>query len=191
MTGTIKRLDLANASGVITASDGQIVGFLPSAVLAYDVPILAVGQVVSFDLEDGRHPHAVNVSVQRAPQSLNGPEKHPEVTRLRFMGFQQERGVRSYRFEMAVPEGQKATFIVHADIALFTKHHVGIQEGPSLCLRLLASKPDGASTSGGTAFEYSLTDRELLAYLASRPVPRVRHGPRSTSHATAETPHAV
>ena len=69
MTGTIKRLDVASASGVITAEDGLMVRFCPSAVLTYDVPSLAIGQVVSFDLEGGRCPKALNIFVQRAPQA--------------------------------------------------------------------------------------------------------------------------
>ena len=75
MTGTIKSLDVGSASGVITAEGGLSVGFSPSAVLAYDVPSLALGQVVSFDLEDGRSPKALNVLLQRPPQAVNGHKK--------------------------------------------------------------------------------------------------------------------
>ena len=82
MTGTIKRLDVASASGVITAEDGLIVGFCPSAVLAFDVPSLAIGQVVSFDLEGGRCPKALNVFVQRAPHAVNAQEKRLEIALL-------------------------------------------------------------------------------------------------------------
>ncbi len=75
MTGTIKSLDVGSATGVITAEDGLIVGFCPSAVLQYDVPTLAIGQVVSFELEGGRCPKALNVCVQRPPHGVNGQRK--------------------------------------------------------------------------------------------------------------------
>lgn len=176
MTGTIKSLDPASASGVITAADGLMVGFRPSAVLAYDVPILAVGQLVSFDLEGGRRPQALNVCVLRAPRSLNGQERRLEITCLRYAGFQQQGDIRSYRFELFAPGEARATFTVNTDLALFTKHHVGIQEGPGLCLHLLAAELDLAGTAAGTPFQCSLTDREMLAHLASRPVPRAKHG---------------
>jgi cold shock CspA family protein len=191
MTGTIKCLDSASASGVITAADGVIVGFRRSAVLAYDVPILAVGQVVSFDLEGGRRPLALNVCVQRAPQSLNGQERRQEITRLRYMGFQQEGGIRSYRFELFVPGEARATFTVNTDLALFTKHHVGIQEGPGLCLHLLAAELDLAGAAAGTPFQYSLTDREMLAYLATRPVPRAKPGPKRGLPAPGAASHVA
>ena len=190
MTGTIKSLDPASAAGVITAADGLSVGFNTSAVMAYDLPVLAVGQVVSFDLEGGRRPEALNVCVQRAPQAWNGKERHLGITGLRYMGFQQEGGMRSYRFELFAPGEAKATFTVNTDLALFTKHHVGIQEGPGLCLHLLTAELGLASIAAGTPFQCSLTDREMLAYLATRPVPRAKRGAK-TSPQSPETLQAL
>jgi hypothetical protein len=180
MTGTIKSLDVASASGVITAADGLMVGFCPSAVLAYDVPLLAIGRVVSFDLEGGRCPKALNVLVQRAPQAGNTQEKRLEIARLRYMGFEHRGTVRIYRFERLIPGEAKRTFTVDADLTLFTKHHVGIQEGPVLCLHLLAAELDLSNEAGRTAFQCSLTEREMLAHLASRPAPRTKPGPKRT-----------
>ncbi len=174
MTGTIRSLNPTGASGVITAADGVTVGFRTSEVLAYDVPILAVGQVVSFELEGGRRSHALSVCVQRAPQASNGQEKRLELRRLRYLGFQQERGIRSYLFELSTPGEARATFIVNSEMALFTKHHVRIQEGPGLCLHLLAAELDVAGAAANTVSECSLTDRDMLAYLATRPVPSAK-----------------
>src|SRR5450759_100963 len=61
MTGTIKSLGGATESGFITTENGLNVGFCPTSVLAYDVASLAVGQLVSFDLESGRSLKALNV----------------------------------------------------------------------------------------------------------------------------------
>lgn len=184
MTGTIKSLDVASASGVITAEDGLTVGFCPSAVLAYDVPLLAIGRVVSFDLEGGRCPKALNVLVQRAPQAGNAQEKRLEIARLRYMGFEHRGTVRIYRFERLTPGEEKRTFTVDADLTLFTKHHVGIQEGPVLCLHLLAAELDLSNEAEQTTFQCSLTEREMLAHLASRPAPRTKPGPKRTPPAS-------
>ncbi|MEK7408443.1 MAG: hypothetical protein AAB225_25505 [Acidobacteriota bacterium] len=191
MTGVIKSLDSGSASGVIAAEDGLIVGFCPAAVLAYDVPILAIGQVVSFELEGGRCPQALNVCVQRAPQAVNTQERRLEFARLRYMGFEHRGSVRIYRFERLTPGEEKGTFTVDADLALFTRHHVGIQEGPALCLHLLAAELDVAGAAARTSFGCSLTDREMLAHLASRPVPRAKYGPKRTLPASGVTSHVV
>ena len=190
MTGTIKSLDSGSASGVITAADGLMVGFHTSAVLAYDAPGLAVGQTVGFDLEGGSRPQALNVYVQRPPQSRNGQEKHPAITRLRYVGFQQEGAIRSYRFELFAPGEARAAFTVKTDMALFTKHHVGIQEGPGLCLHLLAAELDLASGASGSPFPCWLTDRDMLAYLATRPVPPEKRGAKA-SRRPVETPQHI
>ena len=191
MTGTIKRLDVASASGVITAEDGLIVGFPLSAVLAYDLPILAIGQVVSFDLEPGRCPKALNVYVERAPHGAKAQEKRLEITRLRYVGFEHSGNIRAYLFERLSPGLEKRTFTVTTDLTLFTKHHVGIQEGPALCLHLLAAELDVADAAVLTSFRCSLTDREMLAHLASRPVPRAKYGFKRAQHAAGVTPHVV
>jgi cold shock CspA family protein len=191
VTGTIKSLDVASGSGVIAAADGLSVGFFSSAVLTYDVPTLAIGQMVSFDLEPGRCPKALNVLVQRAPQPLNTQDRRLEIARLRYMGFDHRGSVRIYRFERFVPGEAKRTFTVDVDLALFTKHHVGMQEGPALCLHLLAAELDLADEAGRTASQCSLTDREMLAHLASRPVPRPKHGFKHAQHAPDVTSHVV
>jgi hypothetical protein len=187
MTGTIKSLDLASASGVITIDDGLLVGFCPAAVLAYDVPGLAIGQVVSFDLDGGRCPKALNVCVQRKPQGLNGMEKRLEATRLRYLGFEHRGNIRAYLFEGLTPGAKKRTFAVDADLALFTRHHVSMQEGPALCLHLLAAELDFADAAVRTSCQCSLTDREMLAHLASRPVPRSKYGAKRTLAASGAT----
>jgi len=191
MTGTIKSLDVGSASGVITAEGGLSVGFSPSAVLAYDIPSLALGQVVSFDLEAGKHPTALNVLVQRAPEAANAHGKRLEITRLRYVGFEHQGNVRAYMFEEIAPGAEKRTFTVNADLALFTRHHVGMQEGPALCLHLLAAELDMAGAAAGTSVQCSLSDREMLAYLASRPAPRARPGFKRAAPAPDVTPHVM
>ena len=191
MTGTIKSLDLAGESGAITAEDGVVVGFPLSAVLAYDLPILAVGQIVSFDLESGRCPQALNIYVHRAAQAVSAKEKHPEITSLRYLGFEHRGNIRVYLFERLIPGAMKQRFTVDADLALFTRHHVGMQEGPALCLHLLVEELRAQSTAGRTSFQCSLSDRELLTYLANRAAARAKHGSRRTQQAFGVTTHVA
>jgi len=63
--------------------------------------------------------------------------------KLVYMGFSHETtGVRLYRFEGVVSQEIRKGFLVTADIALLTKHHVRIQEVPMICLRLLESSAE-------------------------------------------------
>jgi hypothetical protein len=50
--------------------------------------------------------------------------------------------------------------VVSADVALFTKHRVGIQEGPALSLRLLSADPNSSRSA--------LTELDMQAHLARR-----------------------
>lgn len=184
MTGTIRSLDAASASGVITAQDGEAVGFPLSAVLAYDLPVLAVGQTVSFDIEGRRQPKALNVYVQRPPQSVKARGGRPEETHLRYVGFEHRGSVRAYLFDGLTPGAEKRRFAVDADLGLFAKHHVGVQEGPSMCLHLLAAELGISDAAAWTSLQCSLTDRDMLAHLASRPVRRAKYGPKRTPPAS-------
>jgi len=191
MTGTIKSLDVGSATGVITAEDGLIVGFCPSAVLQYDVPTLAIGQVVSFELEGGRCPKALNVCVQRPPHGEKAQEKRLEITRLRYLGFEHNGNTRGYLFERLSPGSEKRTFTVDADLTLFAKHHIRMQEGPALCLRALAAELDVVEAAAWGSSQCSLTDREMLAHLASLPAPRARHGFKRAPNSPGVTPHVL
>lgn len=78
---------------------------------------------------------------------------------LRYLGFDQLGNARGYRFDL-VSDGDRAReFTVTVDLALFRAHHVGIQEGPSLCAQKLVA--DLESRSEGT---HELTTEDLKAY---------------------------
>ena len=58
---------------------------------------------------------------------------------LRYMGFDQTTNIREYKFD-GVAAGETAKhFVVSADLALFVKYGVGLQEGPALCLKRLSA----------------------------------------------------
>jgi hypothetical protein len=55
------------------------------------------------------------------------------------LGFDQLENARAYRFGVISRSEDDRKFIVTVDLALFRKHGVAIQEGPSLCARKLAA----------------------------------------------------
>jgi cold shock CspA family protein len=173
MTGTIMTFDDRRASGSISAEDGLRVRFDSSAVLAYDAASLAVGQSVTFDVVRGSNPRASNVSVERLHVRRPGAESR-ENAPPRYMGFEQSGNTRLYRFERNLAGHARTSVTVNADMSLFTKHRVGIQEGPALCLALLTTALDGTEIAVTPPPTYALADREMLAYLADRPVKHSR-----------------
>jgi hypothetical protein len=86
-----------------------------------------------------------------------------KVMQLRYMGFDQSKAVRIYRFDSIVDRAPAVRYIVAVDLTLFLKHHVGIQEGPSLCARKLASDLETVQQR-----EHTLTSEDLLAYVTAR-----------------------
>jgi len=52
-------------------------------------------------------------------------------------GFDQANGVRTFHFQAFIDSKELREYAVTADMTLFGKHHVGIQEGPALCSRLV------------------------------------------------------
>ena len=189
MTGRIKNLSAGSASGFIESENGVRLVFDSCAVLAYDVTYLAVGQLVTFDLENGISPRAVNICVQRSHPVAQAEGKRKEIT-LRFVGFEQTKSIRGYKFERTAIGEETETFVVTTDMALFTKHHIGIQEGPALCLHLLVAELEAAGGANGVRLQCTLSERHMQAYLASRPVPGTRNHKRVPRPAAAVS-HSV
>src|SRR5256885_10196896 len=169
MTGRIKNLIDGSDCGVIEAENGLRFHFDSCAVLAYDVTYLAIGQLVTFDLEAGGNPKAVNICLQRSHAPAHTEGKRKETT-LRYVGFDQTKGIRTYRFERTSVGVETETFAVTTDMALFTKHHIGIQEGPGLCLHVLVIGLETPPVNG-PKLACSLTEEHMLTYLASKPIP--------------------
>ncbi len=82
---------------------------------------------------------------------------------VRYMGFEQMRNARSYRFDV-VEKGQPARhFTVTTDLSLFHTHGVGIQEGPALSASKLT-----ADLENNAAGAHELTTEDLLSYVNAR-----------------------
>jgi cold shock CspA family protein len=166
MNGRIKSLSTRSPSGFISAEDGLNIYFESSAVLPPGFSALATGQVVTFDLAGGKPPAAINVRVPPQPCAAPGAPQEDAAgpgACLRYLGFEQAGSVRAYRFRRISLEEKGREFTVNADLALFSKYHVAIQEGPALCLGVLSKGP------GAWAPSQSISDLDMLAHLARGP----------------------
>lgn len=168
MTGRIKSLSTLRQSGFIKADSGLNLYFESSQVRPRGAPGLVAGQSVTFDLDGNKWPAALNVRATAPTQAAPGaPQTAPAGAGLQYMGFEQTGSMRAYCFKRVLRGEETREFIVIADLALFVKHHVGIQEGPALSLRLLSA---GLDCSGQAEWptSQSLSDDEMLAHLARR-----------------------
>ncbi|MGH9722381.1 MAG: hypothetical protein ACRD8O_19395 [Bryobacteraceae bacterium] len=82
---------------------------------------------------------------------------------LRYMGFDQKLNTRLYRFDRVCKGEPTIRHIVRADMALFLVHHIGIQEGPTLCAKKLSADLDDRRER-----DHALTNEDLLAYTSAR-----------------------
>src|SRR5215467_10377566 len=155
MTGSIKNLNAVNGSGFITAEDGQAVYFAASAVWEHDYPFLTVGQAVSFDVLDSQRPRAINVHLYEGRHAPLRPKKPVGPVELRFVGFDQANTIRTFHFQVFMGGKEARDYSVTADVTLFGKYRIGIQEGPALCSRLVMA---GLATSPTETASLALTE---------------------------------
>src|SRR5450755_1906519 len=98
---------------------------------------------------------------------------------FRYMGFDQARNIRSYRFDRIGQGEITRRFVVAVDLGLFLKHHVGVQEGPSLCFHKLS----GDGVLDLLALEpQELTTDDLAAYVSEKPPPDGRKASARRGH---------
>jgi hypothetical protein len=82
---------------------------------------------------------------------------------LRYMGFDQAENIREYKFESGAAGETAERFVVSADLALFTKYRVALQEGPALCLKKLTADLETVQQ-----LPHELTSGDLSAHIADR-----------------------
>jgi len=152
VTGTIVELEPTTRSGVIRSEDGSRVVFHGPAI-GGEFNTLSVGGRVRFDYDrTWSEVTAVHVLVETVL-----PDAPLD---LRYMGFDQAKDVRRYRFDAILGGKLKRRFVVVADMALFRKHHIAVQDGPTLCLHKLMSGLETAPESS----RYELGNDDLLAH---------------------------
>jgi hypothetical protein len=82
---------------------------------------------------------------------------------LRYTGFDQTTNIREYKFDGVAEDETTQHFVVNADLALFVKYRVRLQEGPVLCLKRLA-----ADLAMLQPFPHELTSGDLAAYASAQ-----------------------
>jgi len=82
---------------------------------------------------------------------------------LRYMGFDQRQNIRAYKFDNVAEGEPTIRFVITADLTLFQKHHIAIQEGPGLCAQKLSADLEKPQTGS-----HELTGDDLLAHASAR-----------------------
>ena len=163
MTGRILALATESTNGWIKAENGVKALFQATEMAVDGLMDLAVGQLVTFQLDEGEPPVASRIILEKQHYGATETAKRPQA--VRYLGFVQTGNTREYKFENTAPGEEASTVVIDVDLPLFAKHHVGIQDGPVLCLHFLTA-------SDWPPVRRSLNDRDMLAHLALRPAPR-------------------
>lgn len=82
---------------------------------------------------------------------------------LRYLGFEQLKNARGYRFDVIVKGIAPRRFMVTVELGLFRTHAVGIQEGPTLCAQKLLADLENCFEG-----DHQLTTEDLRAYANGR-----------------------
>ncbi len=156
MKGAVVYFDMHSGSGVLDGHDGVRLRFAASGVFS-------AGQKVQYKFLGGMPPQAVEVEAEIEPAATAiSEQRRQELCRLRFLGFESRGPQRLYRFERIVPGQSNANLTVLADLALFARYRIGIQEGPELCLKKLNG------WSGCAPVEIELTEADLKIFVEER-----------------------
>ena len=86
---------------------------------------------------------------------------------LLYVGFEQAKNVREYIFHGVTHGEENRVFVVSTDMALFLEFHLGVQEGPFLCLRTLAAELEALAPEQPAPLHHTLNERDIRAYLAA------------------------
>ena len=103
--------------------------------------------------------------------------RHPRadaVVPVRYMGFDDAKGVRNFRFGRLPSGASTPVYTVQVAVQLLLKHGISFQDGPSMCSAIMAN---------GMAESHQVTDEDCLAFVALRPVRPERKAPRKKAAA--------
>ena len=170
MLGTVTRFSKVTATGTILSEHGESFDFDLAAVLTYDMAALAEGKLVHFE-PAGRSPCKANNVALEAPAAIHpGAERYKEIRQLRYVGFQHLGNLRKYRYERITPGEPTQNFAVDADLSLFHVCRIAIQDGPTMCMRILTAGLDAGESNEAMA-SCALTEQHIRDYQATLPLP--------------------
>lgn len=171
MTGTVTVFSDHTLFGVIEDLEGGCFKFELTAVLQYDRPALRVGKRVYFDMEYGSLPKAVNISIEPSQSAASGKDRRAESGDVRYIGFEHQGTIRTFRFQKTTRGEPVETFSIDADLMLFRRYQIHLQEGPAICLGVLLAALAAAPLPRPLG-PLSLNGENIVSFLASRPEPR-------------------
>jgi hypothetical protein len=91
-----------------------------------------------------------------------------------YMGFSQQANVRSFRFQGVVPRerptkmAKNLEFLLTADMALLAQHRIRVQDGPTLCLKILSAGITGEESQVIEYASYAITIDDVSAFASAR-----------------------
>jgi hypothetical protein len=91
-----------------------------------------------------------------------------------YMGFSQNANVRNFRFQGVVSRERPSKmvknleFLLSADMALLAQHRIRVQDGPTLCLQILAAAFTSAEDQAMQFASYAITREDVSAFASAR-----------------------
>lgn len=76
-------------------------------------------------------------------------------------------GIRRYEFHATELKRQPLVFALSIEVALFLKHHLNIQDGPAICLQVLAKAQADGEFEPVRFQGYAITALDIEAYVAT------------------------
>jgi len=121
-------------------------------------------------------------SVVRSPENVMAlpaavhpaADRYKEITQLRYVGFRHLENQRLFGFERVTPGAATQCFEVAASLTLFHTLRIAFQEGPALCMRVIATELE-SGRKWEDLTSCLLTEQHMRDHLANRPV----HGAKS------------
>ena len=90
----------------------------------------------------------------------------PEPGPVRYLGFDDGGGHRTYKFARLPPADDAKTYAVRVPQTLLAEHNLSLQDGPAFCVSIMAANPEPA--------DYTATVDDAKKFLATLPVKAVR-----------------
>ena len=93
---------------------------------------------------------------------------------LVYMGFTQEASLRCFHFQRVLTQARLANlpkvvqFTMKADMSLFMRYRIPVQEGPALCLQILTDALSGSDENTVLPASYAVTTEHLSTFASAR-----------------------
>src|SRR3954454_13497 len=95
---------------------------------------------------------------------------------LVYMGFTQEAALRCFHFQRVLTQARLTNlpkvvqFTLKADMSLFMRFRIPVQEGPALCLQILTDALAGSDETAVEPASYAVTPEHLSTFASARTV---------------------